>query len=146
MRCAARTIVLALIPLALALAETAAAEIVTETYSYDAAGRLRGTAFGATGQSYTYDAAGNLLARSAPEPGVAAAGFAAVALLGLLARRRRAVAAAAGLALCAAVAPADAHDCLAIDPIEMAVGQTLDDVFAINADFEEDVSHYTWCR
>lgn len=46
------------------------------------------------------------------------------------------------LGVLGAVAPASAHHCLA-PIIRMTVGQTLDDVFSINADHEEDVTKYT---
>jgi RHS repeat-associated protein len=129
---------------ALALVATASAEIVTETYEYDAAGRLRGVEWSGTGLGYTYDAAGNLLARSVPEPadGLGAAALAAIVWLARQRRRRRAAGVALALLGGGFAAPAGAHFCKSPN-IEMVVGQTLDDVFAIDADFEEDVSLYT---
>ncbi|RIL02349.1 MAG: hypothetical protein DCC71_16505 [Proteobacteria bacterium] len=119
------------------------AETVTETYVYDAAGRLRGVGFGQTGIGYEYDAAGNLLEVSVPEPSAAlAAGAALLALTACVRRRRAAASALCGALALAGGGPAAAHDCKN-GTIEMVVGQTLDDVFAIDADFEEDVSSYT---
>ena len=130
--------------MALALVATASAEIVTETYEYDAAGRLRGVEWSGTGLGYAYDAAGNLLARSVPEPadGLGAAALAAIVWLARQRRRRRAAGIALALLGAGFAAPAGAHFCKSPN-IEMVVGQTLDDVFAIDADFEEDVSLYT---
>lgn len=142
MRVACSRIALALV-LSFAVAGPLSAETVTESYVYDAAGRLVGVGFGGTGLGYSYDAAGNLLARTVPEPGAGAVAAAAWIALAALARRRRRAAAFAVAAAALAIAnPARAHFCKSPN-IEMVQGQTLDDVFAIDADFEEDVSLYT---
>jgi RHS repeat-associated protein len=85
-RCSVLVWIVAL--LCLAWTAMGIAETVTQTYSYDANGRLVASAIASEAVAYEYDAVGNLVQRDAPEPGATATLLVATGLLAALGRRR----------------------------------------------------------
>lgn len=125
------------------LAGVARAETVTQTYDYDAAGRLRSVTQDAMGVGYRYDPAGNLV--EVPEPAAPLLALGAAAALGALSRRRRTRHAGLvlGLAFGVALAPAaGAHDCRH-PVINLYVGSTFDDLLTVEADHHVLNTDYT---